>query len=436
MDTRQTARAREQQAEDAAEIVEPEMALLDDVQPGPDARLPERRHEEEQRGDNLRLAHERLAELLYAAAATLENITRLGAGGPPRAEGNRRMERLPAISEDLNFEFPAIDAATARGVANLNLGSDIGRAGAAASTTEEGASSKLRQAMPSAIRAETQPSRGGSSPRDSTATAALHQRLPPLKEFVGAEGDWSGFRRRFLAHQEMAKWTDEEALSALPALLDGDALAALTSAPKEKRSTLPMALQLLGGVYGPSAECRQEFYDRKRGEKESPLAYRTSLLAMAKSAFPRMDDDGIDAMVTEKILLLADDLDIAVVAQEDAEMTSLQAARLLHANLLSLRRKASRASAGRAVAAATLPTEELYAVDHRRQQATSARPGQDGSGRSDHSSPPTSLPRCFNCGVRGHVASGCRSPRQRGTTPHRDDGPHPKLHHQKPVHRD
>ncbi|XP_061436567.1 uncharacterized protein LOC133361617 [Lethenteron reissneri] len=215
----------------------------------------------------------------------------------------------------------------------------------------------------------------------------------------------------------------------------GDALAALTSAAREKRSTLPMALQLLGGVYGPSAECRQQFYDRKRGE-ESPLAYRTSLLAMAKSAFPRMDDDGVDAMVTEKILLLADDLDIAVVAQEDAEMTSLQAARFLHANLLSLRRKASRASAGCAVAAATLPTEELYAVDHRRQQATGARSGRDGSGRSDHPSPPTALPRCFNCGVRGHVASGCRSPRQRGTTPQRDDGPHHKLHHHNPVHQD
>ncbi|XP_061433861.1 butyrophilin subfamily 2 member A2-like [Lethenteron reissneri] len=48
-------------------------------------------------------------------------------------------------------------------------------------------------------------------------------------------------------------------------------------------------------------------------------------------------------MVTEKILLLADDLDIVIVAQDDAEMCSLQAARLLHANLCSQRRKASKA---------------------------------------------------------------------------------------------
>ncbi|CAN0022009.1 unnamed protein product [Lampetra fluviatilis] len=435
METRQTARARVPE-EDTAEVVEPEAAHQDMAQPGADAFLPGHRHEEGPQPDALRLAHERLAELLYAAAATLENITRLGAGGPPRGEGSRQPERLPAISENSNFEFPAIVTAAAEGVAGLNLGSDTALAGTAASSPAEGASSHPRQAIPSAIRADAQPSPGDSSLQTSKANAALQQRLPPLKEFVGAEGDWGGFQRRFIAHQEMARWSDDEALCALPALLDADALAALTSAPKEKRSTLPKALQLLAGVYGPSAECRERFYERKRGEKESPLAYRTSLLALAKTAFPRMDDDGVDAMVTEKILLLADDLDIAVVAQEDAEMTSLQAARLLHANLLSLRRKASRASAGRAVAAATLPTEELFAVDHRRQQAQEVRSARDGSSRFTRPSSPPGLPRCFNCGVRGHVASGCRSPRQRGTTARRDAGPPPpKLQQHDPASR-
>ncbi|CAN0371862.1 unnamed protein product [Lampetra fluviatilis] len=435
METRQTARARVPE-EDTAEVIEPETAHQDMAQPGADAFLPGHRHEEGPQPDALRLAHERLAELLYAAAATLENITRLGAGGPPRGEGSRRPERLPAISEDSNFEFPAIVMAAAEGVAGLNLGSDTALAGTAASSPAEGASSHRRQAIPSAIRADAQPSPGDNSLQTSKANAALQQRLPPLKEFVGAEGDWGGFQRRFIAHQEIARWSDDEALCALPALLDADALAALTSAPKEKRSTLPKALQLLAGVYGPSAECREQFYERKRGEKESPLAYRTSLLALAKTAFPRMDDDGVDAMVTEKILLLADDLDIAVVAQEDAEMTSLQAARLLHANLLSLRRKASRASAGRAVAAATLPTEELFAVDHRRQQAQEVRSAWDGSSRFNRPSSPPGLPRCFNCGVRGHVASGCRSPRQRGTTPRRDAGPPlPKLQQHDPASR-
>ncbi|CAN0338273.1 unnamed protein product [Lampetra planeri] len=435
MDTRRTARAGVPEAEDTAEIVEPETAEEGIEQPGPDASLPQHRDEGEPSTDGLRLAHARLAELLYAAAATLEHITRLGAGGPPRSEDSRRPVRLPAISTEHNFESPAIAAAAAEGVAGLNLGSDIGLTGAAASSPADRASPLVRPAMPSVVRAEAQPSNGDSGVRASTAAAALHQRLPPLKEFVGEEGDWGGFQRRFLAHQEMAQWSDAEALCALPALLDSDALAALTSAPKDKRSTLQMALQLLAAVYGPSSECRQLFYDRQRGAKESPLAYRTSLLALAKTAFPRMDDEGVDAMVTEKILLLADDLDIAVVAQEDREMGSLQAARLLHANLLSQRRKASRAAAGRTVAAATLPAEEVCAIDHRLQQRVGVRAGRDGSSRSDHPSSPPALPRCYNCGIRGHVASGCRSPRQRGTTPRQDAGPPPKLHQHNPASR-
>ncbi|XP_078457749.1 uncharacterized protein LOC144723067 [Lampetra planeri] len=83
--------------------------------------------------------------------------------------------------------------------------------------------------MPLVVRAEAEPSDGSDGGRPSTAAAALHQRLPPLKEFVGEDGDWGGFQQRFLAHQEMAQWTDAEALRALPALLDSDALATLTS---------------------------------------------------------------------------------------------------------------------------------------------------------------------------------------------------------------
>ncbi|CAM9774672.1 unnamed protein product [Lampetra fluviatilis] len=436
MDTRRTARAGVQEAEDTAGSAVPETADGGNEQPGPKASLPGHREEGESLSDGLRLAHARLAELLYAAVATLETITRLGAAGPPRGEDGRRPLHLPAISTDGTFESPAIAAAAAEGVANLNLGSDIGSAGAAASPPSDGASLSARQAITAAVRADARPSCGDIKVRASTAVAALHQRLPPLKEFVAEEGDWGGFQRRFLAHQEMAGWSDDEALCALPALLDGDALAALTSASRDKRSTLQMALQLLAGVYGPSAECRQRFYDRQRGAKESPLAYRTSLLALAKTAFPRMDDQGVDAMVTEKILLLADDLDVAIVAQEDAEMGSLQAARLLHANLLSQRRKASRAAAGRTVAAITPPTEEVYAADFRQQQRMGARADRDGSARSDRPSSPPALPRCYNCGIRGHVASGCRSPRQRGTTPRRDAGPPPpppKLHRHDPA---
>ncbi|CAN0021403.1 unnamed protein product [Lampetra fluviatilis] len=335
MDTRRTARVRVPEGEDSIAVGEPGTAEESTEQSGPDASTPQQQENGEPSTEGLRQAHAKLAELLYAAATMLDHITQLGAAGPPRGEGSRRPQRLPAISTEHHFENPAIAAAAVEGVAGLSIASNGGRTVPAASSPMDGTSPRVRPAMPSVVRAEAEPGEGDEGVRPSAAAAALHQRLPPLKEFVGEEGDWGGFQRRFLAHQEMAQWTDAKALRALPALLDSDALATLTSAPKERRSTLQTAMQLLAAVYGPPSDCRQLFYDRQRGAKESPLAYRTSLLALAKAAFPRMDHEGIDVMVTEKILLLADDLDIVIVAQDDAEMCSLQAARLLHANLLS-----------------------------------------------------------------------------------------------------
>ncbi|CAM9400788.1 unnamed protein product [Lampetra fluviatilis] len=196
-----------------------------------------------------------------------------------------------------------------------------------------------------------------------------------------------------------------------------------------------MVLQLLAAVYGPPSDCRQLFYDRQRGAKESPLAYRTALLALAKTAFPRMDEEGVDAMVTEKILLLADELDIVVLAQDDTEMCSLRAVRHIHANLLSQRRKASKAAASHTVAATTLPSEEICAVDRPTEWRSGVRPAWDGPSRQDQPKSSGALTRCYNCGLRGHVASGCRAPRQRGATPQQDVAPLPKLHQQTPASR-
>lgn len=157
------------------------------------------------------------------------------------------------------------------------------------------------------------------------------------------------------SYQAMAGWTDNEALRDLPAMLD-------SAAPRSARSTLRSALQVLATVYGPPSDCRQLFYERQRGDKESPLTYCTALLALAKAAFPRMDEEGVDAMVAEKILLLADDLNFVILAQDDADMSSLRAARHIHANLISQRRKANKAAAGHTVAATTSESEGVFAA--------------------------------------------------------------------------
>ncbi|CAM9774743.1 unnamed protein product [Lampetra fluviatilis] len=354
MDTRGMTRTRESEREDTVAESPPEMAEVGSEQPGPSTPAPLRQEVEDASAEGLRLAHSRLAELLYAAAAVLEEITRLGAGGAAREDdSSRRTPAFPATPTRLAVKFPAITTVRAEGGAGL------------------------RQP------AHTVTSAGNEGARSAATDVALQQRLPPLKEFVGADGDWGGFKRRFIAHQEMANWTDAEALCALPAMLDDDALATLTSAPKEKRATLHLALQLLSAVYGPPSDCRQLFHDRHRGTNESPLAFRTALLALAKAAFPRMDEEGVDAMVAEKLLLLADELDIAVLAQDDGEMSSLLVARHIHGGLRSLRRKAAKGVAGHAMAATALPSEEVCGVERRGEWRSAAPQARNGPSRQE-----------------------------------------------------
>ncbi|CAM9457916.1 unnamed protein product [Lampetra planeri] len=266
MDTRGTTRTRESEMEDTSAESAPEMAEVGSKQPGPSTPAPLRQEGRDASAEGLRLAHSRLAELLYAAAATLEEITRLGAGGAARDDdGSRRAAPFPATPTRLAVKFPAITTVGAEGGASPRQVTAEGQAQAVTSSTPASASTTERPAMPCSQPAHTVTSAGNDGARSTTTDVALQQRLPPLKEFVGADGDWGGFKRRFLAHQQMANWTDGEALRALPAMLDNDALATLTSAPKEKRATLHLALKLLSAVYGPPSDCRQLFHDRQRG---------------------------------------------------------------------------------------------------------------------------------------------------------------------------
>ncbi|CAM9396936.1 unnamed protein product [Lampetra fluviatilis] len=412
--------------EDTAAESPPEMAEVGSEQPGPSTPALLRQEGGDASAEGLRLAHSRLAELLYAAAAALEEITRLGAGGAARDDdSSRRAATFPANRTRLAVKFPAITTVRAEGGAGPRQVTAEGQARAVTSSTPASASTTERPAMPCSQPAHTVTAAGNDGARSAATDVALQQRLPPLKEFVGADGDWGGFKRRFIAHQEMANWTDAEALRALPAMLDNDALATLTSAPKEKRATLHLALQLLSAVYGPPSDCRQLFHDRHRGANESPLAFRTALLALAKAAFPRMDEEGVDAMVAEKLLLLADELDVAVLAQDDAEMSSLLVARHIHGGLRSLRRKAAKGVAGHAMAATTLPSEEVCGVERRGEWRSAAPQARNGPSRQEQPRPSRALTRCYNCGLQDHVASGCRAPRQCGATPRQDAAPSP-----------
>ncbi|CAM9373078.1 unnamed protein product [Lampetra planeri] len=105
------------------------------------------------------------------------------------------------------------------------------------------------------------------------------RRLPHVKEFVAAGGDWSDVTWRFETAFWSVQWSEEEVLVALPTILDDDALAVFRSIPPEKKKTLKSVYAEMADVYEPPSDTRRKFMQRRRGSSESPLAYLVILVA-------------------------------------------------------------------------------------------------------------------------------------------------------------
>ncbi|CAN0371922.1 unnamed protein product [Lampetra planeri] len=161
----------------------------------------------------------------------------------------------------------------------------------------------------------------------------LRQRLPFIKEFNSAEGDWLALTRRFITNQDFAGWTEAEALRALPAALD-DVLAAFLTIPPAERAMLQQALAQMAAIYGLPSNVHHRFTARRQREPETLLAFRSALLVLAKAAFPKMNHDGLHLLVLEKLLALARNLHIIIQAIDEDDLCSLKVARCIQANLL------------------------------------------------------------------------------------------------------
>ncbi|XP_075930398.1 uncharacterized protein LOC142931033 [Petromyzon marinus] len=380
-----------------------------------------------QSGGGLRDAHSRLAELLLTAASILEKNTQTGGARAVERGENRRQTTVPAIDM-----VPQIEIAAISGVDSGGGGSQVHHMGGgtqpplATSFPSDGHSrSQPEISAPEAVR----PTEGAaialynSAVRDHHRQATeqtFQQRLPVLTAFTAEGGDWVTFQRRFLAHQEMSGWSDNEALRALPATMDDDALATLVSAPRSSRSTLAAVLRLMATVYGPPSVSRHHFHDRRKGAKEMTLAYHTALLALAKVAFPQMDYEGINAMVMEKLLALAQELGIVVLAADEADKCSLRVATNIHAHELLKRNQPLIAAAYTSECSEpqdAQPSEEAFAatcsVDWRLGGRPPQHPAQAGATETIVSpchllqlSPPR--PCCI--GVPGFTAARTRTP--------------------------
>ncbi|CAM9509760.1 unnamed protein product [Lampetra fluviatilis] len=204
----------------------------------------------------------------------------------------------------------------------------------------------------------------------------------------------------------MVGWTDMQALRALPATLDDDALDAFITILKRDRATLQLALRQMSDIYGPPSDVRHHFYERQRNSKESPLVFCSALLAMARAAYPRMDDEAIDALVLQKLLELVRELCIVIQVVDDENMCSLRAARSIHTHLLLHHLLLHRDSTIAASASTSEPActdngpspDQAFATTQ-----PSGRRSSDRAGRRDDQQrgrlPPRADVTCFNCGT-------------------------------------
>ncbi|CAM9364252.1 unnamed protein product [Lampetra planeri] len=169
--------------------------------------------------------------------------------------------------------------------------------------------------------------KGAPRPVALQGAACRPRRLPPVQEFVAVGSNWTAFRHQFDAAWLSVGWMEEEALRALPTALDDNALVAFRAILESDRSTLQRAYAQMAAVFDPPYNARRRFLQWKRGEAETPLAFRSTLLALGQEAYPHMDWTALDSLAVERLLSLAQELGVVLTTTEDDELTSLKVAR-------------------------------------------------------------------------------------------------------------
>ncbi|XP_032819474.1 uncharacterized protein LOC116947623 [Petromyzon marinus] len=243
-----------------------------------------------------------------------------------------------------------------------------------------------------------------------TVCSAPLCRLPQVHAFSATEGDWMAFHLRFKAEYRSIKWSEHEALRALPTALDDDSLAAFYSIPEADRSSLASACAAMAALYAPPSTIRKKFQLRKWGDTDSPLAFHSALLALRRAAYPSMDRAALDSLALERRLTVAKELGNVLSVTADDNLSSLQVAKNIPVHL-GLREEP-------AATVCTMVEGDSMASDSSTGYATrssSPRHAEMRGGRSPVGWPPRRGPLrgyashgCYYCGRTGHITSNCQ----------------------------
>ncbi|CAN0419067.1 unnamed protein product [Lampetra fluviatilis] len=218
-------------------------------------------------------------------------------------------------------EMPPVEERAAIAPASGAMWCETAILGAAASARPDAAIFSEQQGM----RPGEVASAGDGSIRQSNG-------LPNIKEF-SAGGDWNVFTWRFESAFRSVKWTEDEALEALPTMLDDVSLAVFRSIPSGRKNTLRDAFAEMSEICEPPSNAQRKFMHRRRGVNESPLAYRGALVALTMAAYPNPTADLLDPLILTKMLELSKEMDISLPVCGYELLTSRWAARCLDAKV-------------------------------------------------------------------------------------------------------
>ncbi|XP_078739659.1 uncharacterized protein LOC144953020 [Lampetra fluviatilis] len=121
--------------------------------------------------------------------------------------------------------------------------------------------------------------------------------------------------------------------------------------------------------------------------------------------------------------------------EQPAASASLRVASNIHTHEVLKRKQPLIASASTSASSGpqdVQPAEEAFAAARSGDWRSGGRPPQHPARKQEQPRPATALITFYNCGLRGHVASGCRAPRQRASGPRPDDAQVPKSSQHSP----
>ncbi|CAM9861632.1 unnamed protein product [Lampetra planeri] len=170
----------------------------------------------------------------------------------------------------------------------------------------------------------------------------------------------------------------------------------------------------MAAAFEPPSSAHLKFSLRRREEGEPPLDFRSSLLALARAAYPDPEGAALDSLALERLLSLARELRIALTIAAETHITLLRVAQNIQANLALRQSPGVAACAGVPVpVGAEAPQGEdvlpaLAVGDRRGGGAGGRQPEQQWQARAPRSqgSAPAA---CFRCGQQGHIALGCHN---------------------------